>query len=223
MADARLFQHQLEVLSSICPVAVSQFGDADSVREMARQVLETLPERAILIGASLGGMVAMEIQRRAPARVSHLVLIATDALSEPPGVAASREPMITRARAGRLDDAMAEAVPVEALAPGPTRSAALDIQTQMARRAGAARFEAQSRALQRRPDQQGTLRRIPVPTLILSGAHDTLFPARRHELMTSLVPQAQQAVLDDAGHLPTLEVPERVTQVMTGWLQAQDV
>ena len=54
--------------------------------------LTDLPDRSVLVGASLGGMVAMEVLRRAPERVAGLVLIATDALSELPAVAAGARP-----------------------------------------------------------------------------------------------------------------------------------
>jgi len=218
MSDARLFRDQAEALSPDFSVQVASLGPADNIRDMAARVIADLPQEAALVGASLGGMVAMEVLRRAPERVARLVLIATDALSELPAVAAARDPMISRAKAGRLDDAMAEAVPVDTLAPGPSRAAALDTLRKMARRAGPTGFAAQSRALQRRPDQQGTLRRIAVPTLLICGAHDRIFACRRHEVMAGLVPQAKLVTLEEAGHLPTLECPHKVTEILAGWL-----
>lgn len=219
MSDARQFRAQTEALSLTRPVQIATLTQGETVRDMALSVLDGLPARCALVGASLGAMVAMELARRAPERISRLVLIATDALSELPGVAAARDPMITRARAGRLDDAMAEALPASCLAPGPDRAAVLDTVRAMARRSGAAVFQAQSRALQRRPDQQGTLRRIGKPTLVICGAHDHLFPPRRHEVMAGLLPQARLVTLDDAGHLPMLETPERITSLLTHWLE----
>jgi pimeloyl-ACP methyl ester carboxylesterase len=74
------------------------------------------------------------------------------------------------------------------------------------------------RALQRRSDQQGTLRRIKVPTLILCGAHDRLTPVKRHAFMADLVAHARLSVIEEAGHLPTLESPEVVTEALQAWL-----
>lgn len=218
MSDARLFRDQVETLSRTRPVQIASLAGADSVREMAARVLDGLPARYALVGHSLGAMVAMELVRRAPDRVTRLVLMSTDALSDPPGVAAARETMIARARAGRLEDALSEALPADALAPGPGRGAALDTVRQMAARAGAEVFQAQTRALQRRPDQQGTLRRLSLPVLVLCGAHDRLFSPRRHEVMAGLLPQGRLLVLDEAGHLPTLEQPGAVTQCLERWL-----
>lgn len=191
---------------------------AESVRELAGLVLAGAPARFALVGASLGGMVAIEMLRRAPERVSRVALISTDALSEQPGVAADRDLMISRARAGRLEDAMDEAIPSESLAPGSGRADVRDIMMSMARAAGAEQFQRQSRALQRRPDQQGTLRRILVPTIVICGFHDRLFPPRRHQLMADLVPNAVPVGLEHSGHLPTLEQPGQVTEALQHWL-----
>lgn len=218
MSDARLFRSQIEPLSARAPVQICPVTGADSVRELAGQVLSAAPQRFALVGASLGGMVAIEVLRRAPDRVSRLALISTDALSEQPGIAAGRDLMISRARAGRLEDAMDEAIPGDALAPGAGRADVRDTMMAMARAAGAEQFQRQSRALQRRPDQQGTLRRIAVPSMVLCGLHDRIFPPRRHQLMAELIPNAIPVALEAAGHLPTLEQPGQVTQALEHWL-----
>ena len=79
-------------------------------------------------------------------------------------------------------------------------------------------FIRQSRALQRRPDQQKTMRRVKIPALILAGAQDTLVPVRRQEFTAGLMPFGQMKLIDDAGHLPTLEQPEAVTAALEAFL-----
>ncbi len=218
MSDSRLFAPQIEALSRHRAVQIAPLSGLDSVRDMAIRVLEAAPARFALAGASLGGMVAMEVMRRAPERVTRLALISTDALAESPGVAAAREGMMTRARAGRLSDAMDEAIPSGSLAPGPRRTAICDLVREMGVSAGAEAFLAQSRALQRRPDQQGTLRRISVPTVVICGDHDHLMTPRRHQLMSDLTPRAHLVVLENAGHLPTLETPGEMVEILDAWL-----
>ncbi|MFV0474123.1 MAG: alpha/beta hydrolase, partial [Pikeienuella sp.] len=73
----------------------------------------------------MGGIVAMEIVRRAPDRVSRLALISTTPLPDTPAQAAWREPHIVRASAGRLDEAMAESLSADHMAPGPGREAVM--------------------------------------------------------------------------------------------------
>ena len=72
--------------------------------------------------------------------------------------------------------------------------------------------------MQRRKDQQATLRRCKVPALVLCGAHDTLYPVKRHEFMAELIPYAQLCVLENSGHLPMLEQPDETTAALREWL-----
>jgi pimeloyl-ACP methyl ester carboxylesterase len=113
---------------------------------------------------------------------------------------------------------MAEDMKPEYLAPGPGRAGVLKTVMAMAQDLGPEVYVRQSRALQRRPDQQRTLRAVRAPTLILCGRHDGLTPVRRHELMASLIPGATLEVLEDAGHIPTLEAPEATTEALDRWL-----
>jgi len=219
MCDARLFAPQIEALSRSRAVQVGCLAGPDSIREMAEAVLAVAPATFALAGLSLGGIVAMEVIRKAPDRVSRLALMACDPLSDTPDMAGAREQLMARARAGRLDDVLRDFLPVKCLAPGPGRAVLQDLFVEMGRDAGAERFVAQSRALQRRPDQQGTLRRVRVPTLVMGGAHDRMCPPRRHEFMAELIPGARLTMLPEAGHLPTLETPAAALDALSAWLR----
>jgi pimeloyl-ACP methyl ester carboxylesterase len=161
----------------------------------------------------------MELLRRAPDRITRLALMDTNPLAETPQVAAAREPQIIGARTGRLFEVMRDEMKPHYLAPGPHRGAVLELVMDMAEALGPDVFVRQSRALQRRRDQQGTLRKCKVPTLILCGAHDALCPIKRHTFMAELIPYAQLKVIENAGHLPTLEAPEETTLALRDWLK----
>ena len=105
------------------------------------------------------------------------------------------------------------------LAPGPGRISVLNKVFEMAQDLGPEILVRQVRALQRRRDQQPTLRRCKVPALVMCGAHDALTPLKRHAFMAELIPYARLEVIEDAGHLPTLEAPEAVTAVLRAWLK----
>ena len=220
MCDARLFAPQIEALSRDRAVQVGCLAGHDSVRAMAEAVLEAAPERFALAGLSLGGIVAMEVIRKAPARVTRLALMATDPLTDTPDMAAGREVLIARARGGRLEEVLREFLPAQTLAPGPGRASVQDGFVRMGLEAGADQFADQMRALQRRPDQQGTLRRVQVPTLVMGGAHDRMCPPRRHEFMAQLIPGARLEILEDAGHLLTQEAPGASLEAFRVWLSA---
>ncbi|MFC3615466.1 alpha/beta fold hydrolase [Lutimaribacter marinistellae] len=218
MCDARLYHHQMLHLSRERAVTIAPITQGERVEEIASGLLDQLPKRFALAGLSMGGIVAMEILRRAPDRVTRICLMDTDALADTPQIAAAREPMIVGARAGRLDEVMKQAIRPEFLAPGAGRVAVLEQVMEMARDLGPEVFVRQSRALQRRPDQQGTLRKIRVPAMVLCGAHDGLTPVKRHSFMAELIDGAELRVIDEAGHIPTLETPEAVTAALRDWL-----
>ncbi len=218
MCDARLFLPQIIAFSGERPVHVANITGADRVEAMAEAVLASAPPRFALAGLSLGGIVAMEVIRRAPERVSRIALMDTNAQAEPPAVAASREPQIVAVMAGRLEDVMGEVMRPEYLAPGPHRMELIRMMCEMALDLGEGVFVRQSRALQRRPDQQKTLRTIRVPALVLCGEHDGLTPVRRHDFMAMLIPRAKLKIIPEAGHLPTLEKPLATNEALREWL-----
>ncbi|MFK7874681.1 MAG: alpha/beta fold hydrolase [Paracoccaceae bacterium] len=218
MCDARLFGPQIAELSSEFSVMVCPITQGERVEEIASTLLDQLPTRFALAGLSMGGIVAMEILRRAPDRVSRLALISTNPLSETPQVAAMREPQMVKARTGRLRQVIRDEMKPNYLAPGPFRSEILDLVMEMADVLGPEVFVRQSRALQRRKDQQATLRKCKVPTMVLCGAHDQLCPVKRHEFMAELIPQARLVVLPDSGHLPCLEQAPETTAALREWM-----
>jgi pimeloyl-ACP methyl ester carboxylesterase len=218
MCDARLFGPQIAELSADTAVMVAPITQGERVEEIASGLLDLLPRRFALAGLSMGGIVAMEILRRAPERVTRIALLDTNPLAETPQVAAAREPQIVAARTGRMLEVMREEMKPNYLAPGAGRPAVLDLVMDMADTLGPEVFIRQSRALQRRPDQQSTLRKCKIPALVLCGAHDVLCPVRRHEFMAELIPNAKLHIIEDAGHLPTLEQPDETTRALRAWM-----
>ncbi len=217
MQDARVFLPQMVTLGTGRGVQVFT-GDADTVEKLSEAALAAAPPRCTVVGHGLGGNIALDILRRAPERLARLVLIATDPLSEPPQIAAAREARMVAARAGRLKQAIAEDVPEAALADTPDRAALQLLLRDMAYGLGEGGYLRQSRALQRRPDQQKTLRRAEVPTLFIAGALDTVVPLRRQEFARDLMPRSVLKVLPEAGHLPMLESPEAVSSAIEAFL-----
>lgn len=219
MCDARLFTPQVTMLSLACSVMVSPLTGGSTVQKLAERVLADAPPRFVLGGHGMGGVVAMEVARRAADRVAGLVLISTSPLPEAPGRAAEREPQIIAARTGSLERVLRDAIKPTDLAPTPRRDAVLEVMVDMGLALGAEVFVDQSRALQRRPDQQSTLRRLSCPSLVLCGAEDQITPVGVHELMSGLLRDAHLRVISGAGHLPTLEQPESVTAAIATFLQ----
>ena len=220
MCDARLFLPQIIALSSETAVQIAPVIEGENVEAMARDILMRAPDTFALAGLSMGGIIAMEVLRLAPKRITRLALMDTNCQSELPNIAAARESQIVGARSGRLADVMREEMKPTYLAPGSQRADVLKTVMDMALYLGPDVFVRQSRILQRRPDQQSTLRKAKTPTLIMCGEYDTLTPPRRHEFMAHLMPNAVLELIHDAGHLITLEQPEAVTNLLRRWLKA---
>ncbi|CUH81973.1 alpha/beta fold hydrolase [Tropicibacter naphthalenivorans] len=216
MCDDRLFGPQMRALGGQRPVSAADLTTQDSIASMARHVLETAPPVFALAGLSMGGIVAMEVLRQAPGRVARLALMDTNPLAETPQVQAGRAGQIARAERGELADMMRDTFIPRYLAQADAGIEALCLD--MATELGPEVFARQSRALRERPDQCGVLQGYTGPTLILCGAQDRLCPVERHALMAGLMPHARYRVIPGAGHLPTLEQPDTVTEALTQWL-----
>ena len=219
MCDARVFAPQLAVLSRETVVSVAPLTGGERIEEIASGLLDLLPRRFAVAGLSMGGIVAMELMRRAPDRVTRIALMDTNSLAETPQTAAEYEPLIIKIRSGRLAEGVEGLLRPEHLAPGPGRTGLMAEVQAMAAGLGQEAIIRQIRALQRRRDYQSVLRRCKVPALVLCGAHDGLTPVKRHSFMADLIPYAQLEVIEGAGHLPTLEAPDPTTKALQAWLR----
>lgn len=219
MCDARVFWPQIAELSARLAVTVAPITQGERIDEIASGLLDLLPQKFALAGLGLGGMVALEIVRRAPDRVTRLALMDTTPLAGTPQASAMRELLIVKAKSRRLADVMREEVPLSALAQGPSRAAVMDILLDMADTLGVDVYLKQARALQRSRDQQAVLRKLRCPTLVMCGAADTINTVKRHSFMAELIPGGSLQVIEGAGHIPTLEQPQAVTDALIQWMR----
>jgi pimeloyl-ACP methyl ester carboxylesterase len=221
MADARAFMPQIAQLGASRQIILLTPGLADSIEKVATEAAPNLPPRFAVIGHGLGGNIAIELLRRRPDAVSRITLIATDPLPEPPQLAAAQEALIVAAKTGHMADCIAQLLPEAALYPAPWRAEVLALVQDMAATLGPEQFTRQMRAMQRRPDQQKTLRKAHVPTLIMAGAADTIVPRRRAEFLAGMMPHGCLEIIAEAGHLPQLEQPEAVTKALETFLSGR--
>ena len=69
-------------------------------------------------------------------------------------------------------------------------------------------FRQQSLLLKNRPDSTETLFLIDCPVSIICGREDTLCPVAYHEYMAARIPNARLRILEDCGHLASMEQPQ---------------
>ena len=219
MCDERMFAPQIAALGKGREITVGDITGHDTMHDLATSVLATAPQRFALAGLSMGGIVAMELLRLAPHRVTRVALLDTNPLAEAPAMRDRRSPQMENVRAGRLRAVMRDEMKPNYLADGDGKQVILDLCMAMAEDLGAKVFVRQSLALRDRPDQTDTLRAVTVPTLILCGREDRACPVERHELMHRLIPHSTLTIIDGAGHLPTLERPEETNAALARWLE----
>lgn len=221
MCDERLFAPQVAHFRKERPVQVVDITSAESVAELAEQVLAQVEAPMFaLAGLSMGGIVAMEVARQKPQRLAGLALLDTNPRAEIETVRAARAPQIARARAGDLLELVREEIAPKYTNARDTQCRHLDTVLAMAASLGAEVFIRQSLALRDRPDQIETLHNLKgLPGLALGGNEDQLCPPYRHRAIAEAMSDCGLILLLGVGHLSTLEAPKSVNQAMHAWLE----
>jgi pimeloyl-ACP methyl ester carboxylesterase len=198
-----------------------------TVADMAADAVAVLDaegvERAHVVGASLGGMIAQELAVSRPGRVDRLVLACTT----PGGSRGFPMPEVTvRLLTESLWMPREEALRLfveNALAPESVRTrpeiadrivahrlaSPQSIEAWQAQAAAGATFDAASR-----------IGGIRAPTLVLQGDEDVVVDPRNAELLAELIPDARVERFPGTGHVFFWEQPERFVRSVTEFLEA---
>jgi pimeloyl-ACP methyl ester carboxylesterase len=218
LCDERLFSAQIDALGADYDCRAFAFREHDSLAAMAGALLAAAPERFTLIGLSLGGYLAFEVMRRAPARVERLALLDTTAAADSEARRAGRLADIATVQTGGID-ALIPQLPGRWLLPAhQQRDDLTALVASMARRIGAEGQKNQQRAMLDRPESLADLAAVRVPTLVLCGAGDAVTPLADHEAIAARVAGARLVAVPESGHLSTIEQPEAVTRALVDWL-----
>ncbi|HVS76410.1 MAG TPA: alpha/beta hydrolase [Steroidobacteraceae bacterium] len=227
LCDRAVWEPQIAALSGRYGCVVADYGAADSLTAMAESVLGPAPDRFSLAGHSMGGRVALEMMRAAPQRIARLALLDTGHRARPEGQTGEAE---ARKRYRLLEIASSNGMRamgrewVQGMVhPERLHDAALiESILAMIERKTPDIFAAQIRALLNRPSAEAVLRSIRCPTLVVCGRQDGWSPLTRHEEMTGMIRGARLAVIEDSGHMVTMERPQAVTAALESWLAPAD-
>lgn len=193
------------------PVADRPYGDAADVMDL----LDHLGiERTALVGSSYGGRVALEVAAARPDAVTALALLCSALPGRAPGPAlrsfAEREEALFEA--GDLAAAVELNV---ATWLGPEAG---DEARERVRRMQRHAFEAQLTAEFSPAEGPFDLSRIEAPCLAVGGAHDLPDFREIAAHVAARIPAARHLELPWAGHLPSLERPGAITDLLTRFL-----
>ena len=215
----------LPALSAQATCQVVSHGEADSLTQMAQQILDAAPAQFDLAGHSMGGRVALEVVRIAPERVRRLALLGTGYRAKEAGAAGDKE---VQGRQALLDVAQSQGVRAMAqvwvqnmVAPSRLADAAfIEAIVQMFERKSVAIFQRQIKALLTRPDATEVLRQVRVPTLVMAGEFDAWASPQQHQAIADLIPTPppMQTVVG-SGHMMMMEKPDAVAALFLDWLR----
>jgi len=217
--DAELFAAQQAALAPQHAVVISDAHTrAATLPEMAALLLAEQPGAHVWVGASMGGMLALEVWRQAPERVLGLALLGSTARPDTPELIALRSQACELFAAGRMDEVLRANV-LFAFHPHSGRDRGLvENYLAMLRRAGPMQLIRQNRAVMARADSRPLLPHIRCTLLVACGEADVLTPPEHAREMAALAPQARLEIVPGAGHMLTLEQPARVNALLQGWL-----
>ncbi len=216
LCDERLWSAQLNGLSLVAQPRVIDIGFADKMTILGAKILERLPPRFALAGFSFGGILAFELWRQAPQRITHLALIDTNARPDPQADMRAEQRQAAK-RMGIGTYVRKQLLPGYLCYDAKTSDIEETIVS-MAQTSGLGVFERQTLAAQHRQDSRDDLDSITVPTLVTAGLEDKLCPPALQWEMADRISDARCELLPQCGHFSPLEKPDRINQLLSALL-----
>lgn len=225
LPDHRVLRYDARGFGGSPPAASQYLGSDDAVSLLDACGID----RAVLIGSSFGGRVALDTALAAPDRVVGVVMIGAV-----PGGAVPDYTEREQALAGAADDAETAQdwtrradLDVDIWNVGPTRHrndldpAYLERSIRCARaQVDLLRDHPGTMCAVGQPAAIGRLSEVRAPLLSLVGEHDLAFTRAQHERTVATVGDpATGAVIPDAAHFPSLEQPAATLAVLGPWLR----
>jgi pimeloyl-ACP methyl ester carboxylesterase len=214
-----LWAPQAAALADRVQVFADNQGD-ETIAGMAERLLAAAPDRFDLAAHAMGGFVAFEVMRRAAARVRRLVLMSTLAPADTPVQTARRKGYLRLVEAGRFAEVVEERIPI-LVHPARRGDVALTGAARaMAADTGADAFLRQQLAIMGRADSRPGLWAIACPTLLVMGRQDAIVTDAHQDELAAAIPGARLEIIEDCGHLSSLERPEAVNGLLRRFLGA---
>ncbi len=214
--NRRFWKHQVEALSarhSVHAVTLPGHGGeggagqksvaayTEFVHDFARR--QSLPP-FILVGHSMGGLIAQEYAHRWPSEVSKLVLVGT-------GPRISIPPFVFEGFRKDADGALKGVRPL--VFAKATSSEVIEWAEAEIRKTPLENFLGDLEACNGF-DRRADLARVRVPTLVVAGKTDNLTPPALGKGLAEAIPGARLEIVEDAGHFIMIEQPEAVNALL---------
>ena len=226
LCSPRLYAGQMPALAGQAEIVVPDWRQAplsiwDSWESAARWVVGQMPAgKFALAGLSLGGMLAVEIMQFAADRVTRLALLDTGVRGQNEAERAVRRARIRLANEGHfelvLGMQMARFIPAYRL----TDKKLVDEVMAMCGEIGVEIYKRQEELAAIRADRRPDLPKINCPTVVVCGRDDAATPLFLSEEMAAAIKGSELVVVEQCGHLITMEKPEETNAILKKWLFA---
>lgn len=225
LCSPRLFAPQVAALADLAEIVVPDWRRAplsiwDSWETAARWIVDQMPPgKFALAGLSLGGMLAVEIMQIAADRVTKLALLDTGMRSQNEAERAVRRARIRLAEEGHFELVlglqMSRFIPAYRL---PDKKLVDEVMA-MCSEIGVDIYKRQEELAAVRADRRPDLPKIKCPTIVVCGRDDAATPLFLSEEMVKAIPAAALVVIEQCGHLITMEKPEETNLILSTWLK----
>lgn len=190
-----------------------------SIREMADDIHDMMHhldvKRAVLVGHSMGGYIALAFAHAYPAHTAGLGLVATQAAADTPEKRQARYIQIEEVKRRGVKHVVEHMAPK--ITPRPALAEALKLLMVKTRLSTVVNS---LKAMAERPDATEWLNLMDIPAVVIAGKADTFIPLERAQTMAQILPRGWMVEIPDAGHMPMLETPELVADALRQLIEA---
>ena len=213
MCDADLWADMVPDLSALGRIHYGNVYQDSTLDGMAQRVLDSSPERFVLVGFSMGGFVARVLSLMAPERVRGVAFVASSARGY------SEEETERRKKGygpgGRPPRARSGA---PGLHPDRENDPVLIARLRGMQKRLGREVRARQAALVRL-DGYADLERIACPSLVVACRQDRLRSFAETERMARHLSRARFEVIEDCGHMAPLERPRELAALLADWIR----
>lgn len=224
LCSPRLYAAQVAALQDRAEIVVPDWRKAplavwDTWESAARWIVEQMPPgKFAMAGLSLGGMLAVEIMQFAADRVTKLALLDTGMRSQNETERAIRRARVRLATEGHFELVLglqlSRFIPAYRL---PDKRLVDEVMA-MCNEIGVDIYRRQEELAAIRTDRRPDLPRVKCPTIVVCGRDDAATPLFLSEEMAKAIPAAALVVIEQCGHLITMEKPDETNEILKLWL-----
>ena len=195
--DERMWEPQVAALADYDVVTPRLYGRGRSIAEWAESLVAELDGELALVGASMGGYCALEMARRVPERTRGVALVGSRAGADPPSRRPERDDVIHKLRTQGHEAVWPEYDPQD------PEELAIAVE-----------------ALRDRGDASDVVASLQAPLLVCVGTADALTSVDEAREIAASAPDGRVEVFEGAGHIIGFDQPERLTEVLVGFVRS---